>query len=88
MLARRIVLGVILGSAFEKHITVYNTLFSKDAVRVGEDTYIGFDCNIGNADIGRKVLISDGVTIMWAEISTEPAVRTKHFWTRQEKISR
>lgn len=64
MLARRKVLGVILGPAFGKHVTVYNTLFSKYAIRVGDNTYIGFDCNLGNVSIGSNVLISDGVTIM------------------------
>ena len=64
MLARRLVLGVILGPVFGKHVTVYNTLFSKGAVSVGENTYIGFDCNIGHMEIARGVLISSGVTIM------------------------
>lgn len=64
MLARRQVLGVILGQAFGNHVTVYSTLFSKQAVSIGDNTYIGFDCNIGNVQIGCNVLISDGVTIM------------------------
>jgi hypothetical protein len=38
MLARRQVLGVILGAAFRKHVTVYSTLFSKSSVRIGENT--------------------------------------------------
>lgn len=31
---------------------------------VGENTYIGFDCNIGNVEIRREVIICDGVVIM------------------------
>lgn len=64
MLARRQVLGVILGQAFGNHVTVYSALFPKGAVSIGDNTYIGFDCNIGNVQIGCNVLISDGVTIM------------------------
>ncbi len=64
MLARRWMLGLILGSAFGKHITVYNSLFSKVDISIGQNTYIGFDCNIGRVKIGRDVLISDSVMIM------------------------
>ena len=56
MLARRKVLGVILGAAFGKHVTVYNVLFSKSTVCIGENSCIGFDCNIGNVKIGNKIL--------------------------------
>lgn len=64
MLARRKVLCVILGRAFGNRVTVYNSLFSKISVSIGDNTYVGFDCNIGNVHIGSNVLISDGVTIM------------------------
>lgn len=64
MLARRRALGVLLGSEFGNHVTVYSALFSKQSIRIGDNTYIGFDCNLGNVNIGSNVLISDGVTIM------------------------
>lgn len=64
MLARRQVLGIILGSSFGHHVTVYSSLFSKKGIYIGMNTYIGFDCNIGNVEIGKEVLVSDGVTIM------------------------
>lgn len=64
MLARRQVLHLILGKAFGNHITIYSTLLSKQAISIGNNVYIGFDCNLGNVQIGCNVLISDGVSIM------------------------
>lgn len=64
MLARRQVLHLILGKAFGEHITIYSTILSKQAISIGNNVYIGFDCNLGNIQIGCNVLISDGVSIM------------------------
>lgn len=64
MLGRRKVLEVILGPAFGSHVTVYNVLLSKKDIFIGDNTYIGFDCNLGKVKIGSNVLISDGVTIL------------------------
>lgn len=64
MLARRRMLRVLLGTRFGDHVTVYNVLLSTTSICVGENTYIGFDCNLGHAQIGSNVLISDGVIIM------------------------
>jgi acetyltransferase-like isoleucine patch superfamily enzyme len=64
MLCRRFVLRSLLGNSIGENITVYNTLFSKFGVKIGNKVYIGYDCNIGLAVIGDNALISDGVIIL------------------------
>lgn len=64
MQARRQVLGLILGQAFGDHVTVYSSLFSKKSITIGDNCYIGFDCNFGDVRIGRDVIIADSVIIM------------------------
>jgi acetyltransferase-like isoleucine patch superfamily enzyme len=65
--------GVFLRRAYYRHTLDscprecsigFGTLFSTTAVSLGSGTYIGDHCDIGDAVIGRDVLIGSGVTIL------------------------
>ncbi len=64
MICRRVSLRFILGVAVAKNITVYDSLLSKSGIKIGENTYIGYGCNIGWAIISNDVLIADNVMIL------------------------
>jgi virginiamycin A acetyltransferase len=62
--ARRAVLRSILGGAIDASTTIHGGLMSKDSICIGPGSYVGFDCNLGNVEIGANVLLSDGVCVL------------------------
>ena len=64
VVARRIVLRRILGTAIAPTATIHSSLMAKNSIRIGRGSLIGFGCNLGNVDIGTDVLLSDGVFVL------------------------
>lgn len=61
---RRAVLQWVTGRRLENCCISFGCLFSDPAVTIGDGTYLGSRCDIGNTDIGDDCIIGSGVHVM------------------------
>jgi virginiamycin A acetyltransferase len=60
---RRAFLSHVLPACGARAVIGFRTVFSQAGTRIGENAYIGPDCHIGLADIGKNAMIASGVHI-------------------------